>query len=149
MDKIKNQDRDSIEYGDDILGFFQNCWHLKDWIKNDPALPNKVRDNIEREVKNYNSLMICADLTNRSKHSELTRKIRKDAKITKMVIIAHVPALAICLNPYPKQLEPQEKGYFEHPFYIETSDGSKLDGLSIAIQAVDDWEKILSKFALK
>jgi hypothetical protein len=43
---------------------------------------------------------------------------------------------------------PQERGYVEHPFFIETSDGKKMDGLSVAIQAVDDWKKIFSKFSI-
>src|SRR5438105_1733230 len=30
-----NMDLDS--YWDDVLGFFQNCFHFKDWLKNDPA----------------------------------------------------------------------------------------------------------------
>lgn len=148
LEKVKNQDRGTLEYSDDIWAFFQNCWHLKDWIKNDPMLPNSIRDSIEKEAENFNSLMICADLTNRSKHSELKRKNRKDARITGIAVTVHAAAITIYLNREPDDSESQETGYVEHPFYIETSDGTKMDGLSVAIQAVDDWKKILQKFSL-
>jgi hypothetical protein len=92
--------------------------------------------------------MICADLTNRSKHSQLNKKIRKDAKITGIGVTVHAPPMIIYLNREPANPEPQERGYVEHPFFIETSDGKKMDGLSVAIQAVDDWKKIFSKFSI-
>lgn len=151
LEKVKNQDRGILEYSDDIWAFFQNCWHLKDWIKNDPMLPKKIRDSIEKETETFDSLMICADLTNRSKHSELKRKIRKDAKITGIGVSVHAPPITVTvyLNQEPDNSEPQEKGYVEHPFYIETSDGKKMDGLSIAIQSVEDWKNIFAKYGLK
>ena len=142
MEKVKDQDRSTLYYSDDIWAFFQNCWHLKDWIKNDPMLLNNVRNSIEKEVEKYDSLMICADLTNRSKHSELKFKIRKDAKITGIGVTVHAPPIITSTS------EPKEEGYVEHPFYIMISDGNKFDGLRIAIQAVDDWKKILGTFSL-
>jgi hypothetical protein len=149
LEKVKNQNRGTLEYSDDIWAFFQNCWHLKDWIKNDPGLPQKIRTSIEKEVKKYDSLMICADLTNRSKHLALEPgSIRKDAKITGIDVTVHAAPITIYLNREPDNSDIQETGYVEHPFYIETSDGKKMDGLSVAIQAVDDWKKILQKLSL-
>jgi hypothetical protein len=146
---VKNQDRGTLDYSEDIWAFFQNCWHLKDWIKNDPMLPTKIRTSIEKETTKYDSLMICADLTNRSKHLELKPdSIRKDAKITRIDVTVHAAPITIYLNREPDNSEPEEKGYTEHPFYIETSDAKQMDGLSIAIQAVDDWKKILTKYSL-
>ena len=42
LDRINRQDREPIEYGDDIWSFFQNCWHLKDWVKNDPSSRSRL-----------------------------------------------------------------------------------------------------------
>ena len=41
----------SVEYDDDLHHFVQDCWHLKDWILNDPGLA--VGKAIEGEVKQY------------------------------------------------------------------------------------------------
>ncbi|MGA3085431.1 MAG: hypothetical protein ABSE95_11635 [Thermodesulfobacteriota bacterium] len=132
FEKIKNQNRETLEYFDDVWAFFQNCWHLKDWIKNDPGLPENLRDTIKDEAENCSSLKICADLTNRSKHLILDKYIRVDAKIKRIDTTYDV-----------------KKRQTEYRFYVETSDGNKMDGLSLAFQAVDDWKKIFSKFSLK
>ena len=58
--------QNSVDYEDDIQHYFQDCWHLKDWIKNDFNLSQIVRDNIVSEVDNHKSLRIVADLANGS-----------------------------------------------------------------------------------
>jgi hypothetical protein len=35
-----------VDYQDDVWAFFQNCWHLKDWVKHDPLVPKDVKDRI-------------------------------------------------------------------------------------------------------
>ena len=51
LKRIENQDRDRTEYEDDLWSFFQNCWHLKDWIKNDGTIPETLRNTIEAYCK--------------------------------------------------------------------------------------------------
>lgn len=77
------------------MGFFQNCWHLKDWIKYDDSISSIVKGSIESDVAKFLSLRICVDLCNRSKHSELTRNIREDAKITSRSTNVNVPTLSV------------------------------------------------------
>jgi hypothetical protein len=52
---------------DDVAAFFQNCYHLKDWIKNDPQA-GKMRNEVEDYVSKSESLSICADICNGTKH---------------------------------------------------------------------------------
>ena len=70
----------SNEAYDDLLAFFENCWHLKDHLK--ASLPPGKAAQIEKDVDNCSAVRIIADLANRSKPLELTRNIREDALIT-------------------------------------------------------------------
>lgn len=56
---------------DDLFAFFMNCYHLKDWIKNDPTVPN-LKAHVERFINETPALSICADLCNGLKHLTLS-----------------------------------------------------------------------------
>ena len=55
---------------DGFINFFQNAWHLKDWLKNDPTTSAQVRD-IEQHVNATPALKLVADVANGSKHLSL------------------------------------------------------------------------------
>ncbi len=61
----------SQNYDDDIYAFFQNCYHLKDWIKNDPACSSW--SDVEDFINQNPDLSICADLCNALKHLKKAR----------------------------------------------------------------------------
>jgi len=60
----------SDNYQDEVYAFFQNCFHLKDWIKNDSSVPSDIRDQVEGFMfgpaddrgKGRPAMQICADL---------------------------------------------------------------------------------------
>jgi hypothetical protein len=62
---------------DALFCFFQNCWHLKDWIKNDASLSEDVRAALNGEAHANDFLLLCKDLANGSKHLKLTTPSRK------------------------------------------------------------------------
>ena len=35
-------DKVSSDYEDDVFAFFMHCYHLKDWIKNDPSVKARM-----------------------------------------------------------------------------------------------------------
>ena len=61
----------SPNYDDDVYAFFQNCYHIKDWIKNDPCC-SQWRGDVEEFINANDNLRICADLCNGLKHLKLT-----------------------------------------------------------------------------
>jgi hypothetical protein len=64
--------RVTTEYAaDDMHAFFQNCYHLKDWLKNDPAFTKKTDDEIEDYITATPCLALCADICNGTKHLSL------------------------------------------------------------------------------
>ncbi len=67
-------DRDEKYYEDTYYAFFQNCYHLKDWIKNDSAIQSKVNPKslrnhpVEGYVNSNELLQLCGDICNATKH---------------------------------------------------------------------------------
>jgi site-specific recombinase XerD len=63
---------------DDIVAFFQNCYHLKDWIEHDTVSKARLDSlgiDIDRALINADDDMkLLADLCNGSKHMELKIK---------------------------------------------------------------------------
>lgn len=121
----------SIEYDDDLQHFFQDCWHLKDWIKNDTSVTKRLRDAIEGEVKAHKSLRIAADLANGCKHLARTTN-REGAYVTSKSVTAHLgQACGVDV------------------FHIITlNDGSTLSAQDVAKDAIGAWDAVLRKCGL-
>jgi hypothetical protein len=128
-----NKNRQMDEYEDDVWNFFQNCWHLKDWIKNDTAIDSVHREPVECDVKKVDELVICADLCNRSKHLKLTRKC-VDADVTGRDITVSAA--------------PPGKGYGEYNFKITIDDGRTFDAINVARISVKKWAGLLTSYGV-
>ena len=72
LDQGRPHDAPSDNYIDDIYAFFMNCYHLKDWIKNDGTVPPAVQQKVEGYINANRSLTLCADICNSLKHLTLT-----------------------------------------------------------------------------
>ena len=72
LDAGRPHDTPSDNYVDEVYAFFQNCYHLKDWVKNDHALPANVRQAVEAHINGSRALRLCADICNALKHLALT-----------------------------------------------------------------------------
>jgi len=74
--------RPSEYYQDEIEAFFINCFHLRDWIKNDQSL--KITDKnkrLRKFIDESNNMKICHDICIGRKHLQLDRpKADKDTR---------------------------------------------------------------------
>ena len=71
---LDNHNRKLVDYEDDVWGFFQNCWHLADWIKNDKkGVAKATRGKIDIEVSSYPALVVAGELASKSKNLVMTR----------------------------------------------------------------------------
>ncbi len=116
---------------DDVLAFFQNCYHLKDWLKNDPATRLLVKGGVEQLIKNSDELKIVADLTNGAKHLDLSA------------------------GPFPPKTGDPSTALTRtdvniligaggrHTFYV-SSKGKQYEALSLADEALRQWTKYLN-----
>lgn len=150
--RILDSDRDQMYYEDDLWAFFQNCWHLKDWIKNDETVSCEIFCSIEEAIKEYKYIMICSDLANRSKHSKLyielldTRKPKKGREEKPRAGAEHRADNIIDLNVAKAKYE----------YYIVVKGGEHVQlkhkttyRLSdIAEKAIKNWETYMRKNGL-
>ena len=117
---------------DTVFSFFENCWHVKDHLKNDSTVPQSVRDSVEDDVKQFDDLMIAADIANRSKHLVLNRPPRRDARIS----VYHITAYE------GSDQEPSAS------YEISLAGGSTRDALAVARGAVAAWDCLFTRYHL-
>lgn len=138
LSRIQQLDRPRDDYEDDLWSFFQNCWHLKDWIINDKTAG--VQANIvETEINSdsFPALKICADLANRSKHLELKNK-RVDANIHGDIAVAIGESLS----------GSESSSAISYDYTVVFPDGSERPAIDVARQAVIDWTNLLKRYKL-
>jgi hypothetical protein len=121
----------SDEAADDLWCFFMNCWHLKDWIIHDPTIKIPA-ERVKTDVDSYESLRICADLANRTKHLVLTRPAREDAKV--------VGRQVQVFDGSPHEATAR--------YTVELADGSTRDVHEVARDAVRDWRALLDNYGV-
>jgi hypothetical protein len=111
-------------YEDEIFAFFLNCYHLKDWIKNDPA-SGDLKDLVEPYINKSQALSICADLCNGLKHFKRDpSRVRKNAEFgpkTETISLGKDSA-SIAIS------------------YTIITDSGTFDAFEIARQCLTDWE---------
>lgn len=109
---------------DEIFAFFLNCYHLKDWIKNDPA-SGDLKDLVEPYINKSQALSICADLCNGLKHFKRDpSRVRKNAEFgpkTETISLGKDSA-SIAIS------------------YTIITDSGTFDAFEIARQCLTDWE---------
>lgn len=73
------QEKCTSEIMDSYIHFFQDCYHLKDWIKNDTKFcQNRTRAKVEKFVNKNEALIYIASITNATKHLILDEKHKRN-----------------------------------------------------------------------
>lgn len=116
---------------DGFIHFFQDAWHLKDWLRNDPTTRTRVTD-IEQFINSSDPLKLVADLANGSKHLTLrdTRTGDKNTEMKKMSF-AGDPTVGLTGS-----------------LFVE-SGGTTKDAVAAAREGVAEWDKYLAAKGLK
>jgi hypothetical protein len=135
--KVKRGDADATTRLDDLFTFFQHCWHLKDWTKNDDTVPKATRKAVVKDVEAADRLLYCADLANGSKHLHLD-KSRKGATIWRFK--------GSTSDPKTGKVFSGVEG-----FGIASRHGTPqpYDIVEFAVKVVEDWVDILKKHGLR
>ncbi len=123
------QKLDTECYQDDVYAFFMNCYHLKDWIKNDPSL-NQIECKVEPYINDNECLQLCADICNGHKHLRLDKnRSRQNPQFT--------------VRHYHAQIGSPEGQTMQIAFEVNTSSGVR-DAFEIASQCMVAWRDFVN-----
>jgi hypothetical protein len=117
---------------DALVHFFQDAYHLKDWIKNDPQVTTRDPEHL---VDTSEPLRLCADLCNGTKHFRLTKKARtgdRTTAFTSQSVAVRPAAAGSGLPPDPAR-----------HCWVVSSCGLQYDAVALADDVVNDWDQWL------
>ena len=117
---------------DIVYAFFQNCYHLKDWIINDPSV-TLPRNNVEDYIDKNDCLKICSDIANGTKHLKLDK--------SRSGINPTIDPLRITTAFLPTG-KIQD---YKIKYSIGTTSGY-FDAFEIATQCVHKWKEFIDKY---
>lgn len=110
---------------DDLLWtFFQHCWHVKDWLKNDLSIDVEVRTATVSAVHRDQRLLLVADLANGAKH--FLEKGRNTGARDCAIQLVQLPGGGEAFVPL-----------------IRLDDGHELPATAIAKNAMAGWRELL------
>lgn len=130
--KLSRAYNDTERYDDDIYHFFQDAWHLKDWIKNDSSVSSNVRDQVEQQVNQVQVFRVAGDFANGTKHMALERPRAENAQFTERKVTINLG------HPGPAL---QER-------VLTLADGSQTTAEAVATTLMREWSLLLQRFGL-
>ena len=74
-----------VDFQDMVWAFFQNCWHVKDWVWNDPIVPQVTKDAVSAMAHSSVVLKVCQEMCNGTKHLAARRGASHDSIDTTIV----------------------------------------------------------------
>jgi hypothetical protein len=123
---------------DEMWSFFVNCYHFKDWLKNDTASGVSEKD-VEDYVNQSPNLSLCGDVANGSKHAVLTwARVDKNTKLKNQKFKFELHAGLGDQNPPPKVAVK----------YVLEANGVTYDAFGLATDCLNDWDVFLKSKGL-
>lgn len=139
--RIKVQDRCRQEYEDDLWAFFQNCWHMKDWLINDPIL-GLNKKTVTKEAHALIPLTICADLANGSKHL----KLKPDAARRNAAMSGR--DIHVRIHTHFRGKKQRARVRVRWDYRVTYCGQRKKKALALASEAIDAWEEVFQKLGV-
>lgn len=119
LERMEGPHSSDVDFQDMVWAFFQNCYHVRDWVHNDPLLSNSQKKSIRAKAKESLPLQRCGDLCNGTKH------LRK-----KPTRHSHVNII----------IKPGEQS--ELDCIIDVGCNQQISAKQLARECVGEWERI-------
>ena len=126
------EDLNEVEFQDMMWAFFQNCWHVKDWLHHDPLASTGQKTSAIALAHQSGALTICRDLCNGTKHLNLTNPGSGAGASHQYVDMNIVPG----------------HGRFEIDCIFDDGYGNLMSGKRLAQDCIAEWERILGSQGL-
>lgn len=124
----------SEDVRDTLYHFFQDAYHLKDWIGNDSAVATTGRRLDVQYINNSTILQLCADLCNGTKHLSLSRTRTGDLSTGFSSQNVNVYLSTAGSNQSP--------GHVEHSWEV-TCNNVNYDAVQLAGDVITEWDNVL------
>lgn len=141
---------------DALYHFFQDAYHLKDWIKHSPtsrphvAKAGAVVEYLFDSDEGLPHMQLAADVCNGIKHLRLDLPAKTGDQETTIasqdVTINALPvfATAFVYSGRPAESNPQPEAVTAEHAWTVTSNGRTWDALTLADEVVAEWERWLT-----
>jgi hypothetical protein len=131
-------DRGNRERVRDIFfAFAQTCYHMVDWLENDPTKPISRRD-AKQYVAESDALSFCDDICQGAKHARLQER-DVETSVTESMVTDH--------KLYTSTGETRSQQRAVQKLYLEWQGGSVL-ALGFADQCIAEWDRLLAQHRL-
>jgi len=128
--RLQAGNKSSIDYGDDLAHYFQDCLHLADWIGRDETTGTDFKQ-LRKEVEADRALRDAADLGNASKHF-----VRREGERHTYMTSNDVTVYA----------DPGRTSDISH--VVTREDGTTFSAQDLVREAFDSWQLILKRHHL-
>lgn len=122
LDRVEGPHRNDVDFQDMMWAFFQNCFHLRDWVVRDPLMSSAQKDAVLAKAGASIPLRRCGDLCNGTKHL-----------VPKATQHSHVNITIQPGTDRPSELDS----------IIDVGGGQLISGKQLARDCLSDWERIL------
>jgi hypothetical protein len=127
-DRMFASNADATDFQDMAWAFFQNCWHVKDWVNNDPRIAQATKDAVTCAAENPDRpLKLCQEFCNGIKHLIPGDATQGHAEYT------------MFLNSGRSN---------EIDFTVADGKGNRISARVLADQCLTEWEGILQENGL-
>lgn len=127
-DRMFACNKDATEFQDMAWAFFQNCWHVKDWVKKDQRIAAATRAAVKHAAEDPEKpLKLCQELCNGTKHL-----------IPDVAIQGHAGYTMFLNSDRPNEID----------FMVYDGKGDRISARRLADECLAEWGRILTSQGL-